>query len=127
MRARLLFASVGVALAATLPAAAADTAPTSMVVATAAHYLPGDRLVPVPMLAVVQGTTVQFANADFTPHSLVSIERDSYNEPIFDSGMLYFGQTAPVAGVERLAPGTYDFYCSAHPTSMRGTLIVAGP
>jgi plastocyanin len=124
MRFRLVLASLCLAISAPALAGAEDAPPSAMVVATAAHYLPGDQVLPLPVLPVVRGTGVQFANADFTPHSLESVDRDARGRPIFDSGMLYFGQLAPVAGVEALAPGTYQFYCYAHPSSMRGALLV---
>ena len=33
------------------------------------------------------------------------------------------GETVPVAGVEKLEPGTYEFLCEPHP-NMKGTLQV---
>ena len=42
---------------------------------------------------------------------------------LFGTPLIGPGQSAPVAGVEALAPGDYGFYCSLH-ANMRGTITV---
>jgi glucose/arabinose dehydrogenase len=73
-------------------------------------------------VTVTQGSRLTFANADVAPHNVVAEARGATG-PLFSSATVTTGQTADVAGVERLKPSTYTFVCTLHP-SMRGTLTV---
>ena len=42
---------------------------------------------------------------------------------LFGTPLIGLGESATVAGVEALAPGEYEFYCSLH-ANMRGTITV---
>jgi hypothetical protein len=72
-----------------------------------------------PVMATVRGGDLQFLNLDIQEHDVTS------TAGLFKSDLIGVGQTASVAGVTNLPPGTYGFYCSIHP-GMRGTLLVAG-
>ncbi|MDX6274855.1 MAG: hypothetical protein QOJ92_2065 [Frankiales bacterium] len=74
---------------------------------------------------VTQGSSVQFVNLDSIPHTVTSVARDSQGRPLFNVSALGGGNAVTVTGVEKLAPGSYAFYCSFHP-NMQGTLIVQG-
>jgi plastocyanin len=115
------------AIVASVPSARATPAP--VVVASYFQFVPGATPDPVQ---VVQGTPLYFSHQDpvaqiaFTPwHDLVSFARDEDDEPLFASPLLGFNETAQVAGVEGLAPGSYPFYCASHGADlMRGELVV---
>jgi plastocyanin len=79
-------------------------------------------------VTVIQGQPLDFANLDpLGPHDVTSVKRGSDYQRLFTSASVPFGQATPVEGVEKLAPGTYDFVCSIH-GSMQGQLTVqAGP
>jgi FtsP/CotA-like multicopper oxidase with cupredoxin domain len=74
---------------------------------------------------VTQGSPVEFVNLVQIPHTVTSVARDSEGRPLFNVSALGGGNTVTVKGVEKLAPGSYAFYCSFHP-NMQGTLIVQG-
>ncbi|HEX8003713.1 MAG TPA: plastocyanin/azurin family copper-binding protein [Mycobacteriales bacterium] len=76
-------------------------------------------------VTISQGSRLTFVNADLAPHNVVA-EAAGRTGPLFASGTATTGQTAEVKGVETLAPSTYTFLCTLHP-SMRGTLTVTAP
>jgi len=88
------------------------------------HYIP-------EKIKVARGSTPRFFNPDLyggpfggRRHTITEV-RDGKRDPgppRFDV-TVPFGEGAPVAGVERLGPGTYRFICRVHPF-MQGTLIV---
>ncbi|HEV2892020.1 MAG TPA: plastocyanin/azurin family copper-binding protein [Frankiaceae bacterium] len=78
-----------------------------------------------PDVTIGQGGRLTFANPDVAPHNVVA-EASDRNGPLFASTTVTTGGTAEVKGVERLAPSTYTFLCTLHPT-MRGTLTVTKP
>lgn len=110
MRAALLAAAT-LAAALVTPTHAAD----GVVSAIGNRFVNGD-------VTITQGAKLTFANADVAPHNVVA-EATNKNGPIFASGVATIGQSVEVKGVERLAPSTYTFICTLHP-SMRGTLTV---
>ncbi len=89
------------------------------------HFIP-DKIV------VTHGTTPQFFNPDLyggpfggRRHTITEVRRPNFDPPgppRFDVSV-DFGHAAPITGVEKLAPGTYDFTCRVHPF-MKGKLIV---
>jgi spore coat protein A len=72
----------------------------------------------------VTGYDTTFVNLDEIAHTVTSVGRKADGSPLF-SGNALPGTTAPVVGTDKLAPGTYAFYCQFHP-NMQGTLIVEG-
>lgn len=63
------------------------------------------------------GDTIRWTNRDSAPHSAVSVERG------FVTATLAQGQST-VTTFDR--PGTFDYVCGIHGTSMRGTVVVHG-
>ena len=79
-------------------------------------------------LEVESGTTVTWTQRDTAPHTVTSgsIEQGSAGvtqqpDGRFDSGRLAAGETFEHTFEE---PGTYPFFCSLHPATMRGEIRV---
>jgi plastocyanin len=74
-----------------------------------------------------QGTVATFQNLDpgASPHNVTAVDSGANGKPLFSSATINIGQT-PVQGTDSLAPGTYRFFCTVHPTQMSGELVVAG-
>ena len=70
-----------------------------------------------PSVTVSKGGTVSYTNYDAVRHNVAS------PEGLFRSELADAGQTVPVAGVEKLDSGTYEFMCQPHP-NMKGQLTV---
>ena len=70
-----------------------------------------------PNVTVNKGGTVSYTNWDAVKHNVSS------PDGLFRSELADAGQTVPVAGVEKLEPGTYPFLCQPHP-NMKGQLTV---
>src|SRR3954471_24036817 len=77
------------------------------------------------VVVITQGTKLQFVNLDQIAHTVTSVARDVDGNPLFNGNALPGGNVEPVVGTDKLAPGTYPFYCQFHP-NMQGTLIVEG-
>ncbi len=94
-----------------------------------------------PVVVTAEGEAITFLNIDVAPHNFVASEAflprkaekkapwctsyDAGKCPLFWSPTLAAGESAEVQGLERLRSGKqYAFFCSLHPGSMRGTLIV---
>ncbi len=75
---------------------------------------------------LVAGTRLTYVNADVdAPHTVTAAAVDAAGHPLFDSGKpVNAGGVVPVAGTEKLKPGTYAFFCRVH-TQMHGTLTVS--
>lgn len=107
-------AAIALVAATLTPSNAAD----GVVTAAANRFLNAD-------VTITQGSRLTFANPDVAPHNVVA-EAANRNGPLFASATITTGQTADVKGVDKLAPSTYTFLCTLHP-SMRGTLTVTKP
>jgi plastocyanin len=70
-----------------------------------------------PSVTVNKGGKVSYTNYDAVRHNVSS------TDGLFRSELADGGQSVPVAGVEKLEPGTYDFLCEPHP-NMKGQLTV---
>ncbi|HMC43483.1 MAG TPA: plastocyanin/azurin family copper-binding protein [Acidimicrobiales bacterium] len=99
-----------------------------------------------PTVVAQPSAALTFSNADIAPHNVVALDpaapvpTDLYGPdtpacaaagyavgkcPLFWSATISAGQTG-VNGTENVAAGkSYSFYCTVHPFSMRGTLIVS--
>ncbi len=66
------------------------------------------------VLTVSAGTTVTWVNRDDVPHKIVSTDK-KFSSPVLDTDGRFSYTFA--------APGTYEYFCSIHPT-MVGKVIV---
>src|SRR4051812_44086502 len=66
------------------------------------------------VVVITQGSTLMFVNLDEIAHTVTSVARGSSGAPLF-SGNALPGTTSQIAGADKLAPGTYPFYCQFHP------------
>ena len=67
------------------------------------------------VLTVARGTQVTWVNADDVPHLIVSVRQRFAPSSALDTGQRY--------SVRLTEPGTYDYFCSIHPT-MTGRIVV---
>ena len=96
---------------------AAETTIATGPSAQATGYLP-------PVVTMARGGKASYVNADIVRHNVVSVAKGADGKPLFSSGTLSAaGESKPVVGVEKLAPGTYQFLCQPHP-GMKGQLVV---
>ena len=65
-------------------------------------------------LTVTAGTEVTWVNKDDVPHKVVSTDRQ-FSSPVLDTDGRFSYTFA--------TPGTYEYFCSIHPT-MKGKVIV---
>jgi plastocyanin len=68
-----------------------------------------------PTVAIQHGQSLSFTNLDVPQHDVQGNG--------FGSQLIGTGQSTDVGGVDKLAPGSYPFFCSIH-RNMTGTLIV---
>src|SRR3954449_4622884 len=74
------------------------------------------------VVVITQGSPLTFVNLDELAHTVTSVAKDGTGSPLFNGNALP-GTTSDIAGADKLAPGTYPFFCSFHP-NMQGTLVV---
>ncbi len=79
-----------------------------------------------PKVLVVKSQPVTFVNADAAEHDVVSVrfKQGSTTVPLFKSNVIGTGETDPVVGLTLLPTGDYAFYCSIHPSTMKGTITI---
>lgn len=85
-----------------------------------------------PTVVLPAGGELSFANSDpLSSHNLVSkktrkvkVGKHRVRKPLFSSPVTGTGGVVTVAGTANLKPGTYEFFCSLHAGTMKGTLIV---
>jgi len=71
-------------------------------------------------------TKLQFINKDAgTPHDFALYKDSAYTQVLF-SGDQITGPATTTYDLPALAPGTYYFHCTVHPTTMIGTLVIGG-
>ena len=68
-------------------------------------------------MTISKGGTASYINVDAVRHNVAS------TDGLFRSELAGTGETVPVAGTEKLEPGTYQFICEPHP-GMKGQLVV---
>ncbi len=84
----------------------------------------GDSELIVPNLVVPQGATLIFNNLHVWGHSMYSQRWAVPGElRLFNSEVIPFRHASEVRGVDALAPGVYEFFCSNH-IGMQGKLTV---
>ena len=91
-------------------------AATHTVTSAANLYVPAD-------LTIARGDSVEYANADVVPHNITSTGTTAGGALLFASDTIAGGQRSVVRGVDKLAPGTYAYFCTLH-EEMRGTIGV---
>ena len=81
---------------------------------------PGNATSPVyytPFVVLQKGQNLVFLNGDIAPHDVRSTTGKFY------SAIITIGKKTTVIGANKLAKGSYKFYCTIHPV-MKGTLRV---
>lgn len=117
---RLLRAAPAAALVIAVLAAAPAQADQQIVAAPVNRFVNPD-------VSIAPGERLTFANQDLLPpHNVTARDNDPAGAPLFASATIGGGDVAPVAGTNKLGPGTYGFYCTIHPVQMNGTLTVSG-
>lgn len=69
-----------------------------------------------------QELTINFDNKELAPHN-VAIRNQAGDGDLF-AGEVFSGPKTLTYRVAPLAPGTYKFWCSVHPSQMQGTFLV---
>jgi outer membrane protein assembly factor BamB/plastocyanin len=69
------------------------------------------------------GGKATYSNTDIVRHNVVASAKGADGLPLFKSALAGTGERVPVAGVEKLKAGTYQFFCAPHP-NMKGQLVV---
>jgi plastocyanin len=72
-----------------------------------------------------QGEKLTFHNGDTVAHDVTATQKGPDGKPLFASGNVDAGKSAPVNGSQYLTEGHYEFICSIHP-NMKATLHVTG-
>jgi plastocyanin len=124
-------ALLALALAATLPtgaAAAPAEQPVDLQIASPPQVqLAGPAAYVTPVHVIPQGGTASYTNVDLPLHDVIARQDGPDGKPLFVSKLVSLGATAPIIGVDKLAPGSYPFTCSLH-NGMNATLeVVANP
>lgn len=70
-----------------------------------------------PVLTVKSGTTVTWINSDDVPHLIVNVQGAFKASTVLDTDQRFSAKLT--------RPGTYDYFCSLHPT-MQGKIVVRG-
>ena len=106
----------GLVLALALISSPAPAAEPTTVVSVAYTYL-------LPDTSIAPKGSLQLRNLDPAPHNIPALSNGRDGAPLFRSDTIGANEVAGVEGVEKLAPGVYDYTCSLHP-QMLGTLTV---
>ena len=75
------------------------------------------------VVVILKGNRLNYTNLDDVLHDVVSVAKGPSGSALFSSDIIGLGSTTPVNGIENVASGTYQFYCSIHPW-MTGKVIV---
>lgn len=85
--------------------------------ATNAGYL-------TPVAITSAGGELTYTNGDIVRHDVVADAKGTDGQPLFKTPLIALGESAPVAGLDRVEAGKqYGFHCSLH-VGMKGTLII---
>jgi plastocyanin len=115
--ARRLIQAGGAALAALALAAGVAYADATIYAAPPNQFAGGD-------VTIAQGAKVTFTNGDTVAHDVTAAAKGADGKALFASDQIGPAQSAPVAGVEYLTTGKYEYICSIHPF-MKGTITVS--
>lgn len=138
MRASRLRACLALSAAAALVVASAPSAHARVAAAGPGAFAAGFA---TPVVVTSVGGPVTFHSADAAPHNFVATDTfltkkqakkaewcTSYSVgkcPLFWSATIGAGEQTDVMGLDKVEAGQqYAFFCSLHPGTMRGTLIV---
>jgi plastocyanin len=72
-----------------------------------------------------QGEKLVFHNGDTVTHDVTASQKGPDGKPLFSSGSVDGGKSAPVDGSQYLTEGHYEFVCTIHP-NMKAMLMVTG-
>ena len=72
---------------------------------------------------IVQGEPLEYTNLEPIPHNVIALRLGADGKPAFRTDTIGAGATVPVVGIEKVAPGVYDYVCTLHPR-MIGTVYV---
>jgi plastocyanin len=72
-----------------------------------------------------QGEKLVFHNGDTVAHDVTASQKGPDGKPLFSSGSVDAGKSAPVDGSQYLTEGHYEFICTIHP-NMKAMLMVTG-
>jgi plastocyanin len=72
-----------------------------------------------------QGEKLVFHNGDTVTHDVTATQKGPDGKPLFSSGSVDAGKSAPVDGSQYLTEGHYEFICTIHP-NMKAMLMVTG-
>ncbi len=87
---------------------------------------PVDRYVN-PAVTIAPGERLTFASQDpIAPHNVTARDNGADGTPLFASATIGGGDAAPVIGTDTLGVGDYAYFCTIHPTQMKGMLTVSG-
>ncbi|GCD90205.1 multicopper oxidase domain-containing protein [Nocardioides sp. LS1] len=76
-------------------------------------------------VTISQDGTLSVVNLDSMEHTVTADDRGEDGLPLFDV-LVPPGSTVSIPAASKLAPGTFGFHCSFHPSTMTGTLTVEG-
>jgi plastocyanin len=77
-----------------------------------------------PDVTIDQGEPLTFRNADIARHDVTSTQPGTVRDHLFASDTIGNGETSFVEGSQYLTTGTYDYFCTIHPSFMKGTITV---
>lgn len=106
-----------------LASAPARAVPAGVVVTRGGSYYPADAERALQALTVPRGAELLHVNLDWWGHSVTSVQRRTDGKRLFGGVIVPYGSSMSVPRVPELDAGTYDFFCSNHP-SMQGVLVV---
>lgn len=78
-----------------------------------------------PRLVLTSSAPATFVNLDIQEHDIRSVAVNASNKPLFKSNVIGLGENAPITGLNSTPAGEYAFYCTIHPSTMRGVATVA--
>jgi spore coat protein A, manganese oxidase len=127
----LVLAAAGYAAMPSQPASAAPRGvvyghvPTADAITSATIVIPRNAQVvgyKTKVVTISQGGTLNVVNLDSIEHTVTSVATGAHGPLFYHLAKPGSAGSIPIAS--KLAPGTYKFFCSFHPATMRGTLIV---
>src|SRR5688572_28969133 len=128
LRRHLLILASALALAVPHGIAAADNAqpvPSQIVAGPGGFVFAGTYY--TPAMAMLEGGSATFTNADIALHDVVAKEKRADGSPLFQSALIGLGASAPVRNVETAPQGVHEFYCSLHPWMVGRLAITPNP